>query len=275
MADHNLEYFLEVATIAAQAGGEVLKSYWGKLPHIEEKSPGDLVTVADREAEAVILDIIKTHLPDHPILAEESGASGTDHSPYLWAIDPLDGTTNFAHQFPFYAVSIGLLIEGVPQVGVIYAPFFEELFQGAEGIGAFCNQQRIQVSNTRELSRSLLVTGFAYDRTKVTDNNYAEFCHFTHITQGVRRPGSAAVDLAFVACGRLDGYWERGLSVWDIAGGVAIVRSAGGKVTAYNGTAFDIYSGKILATNGHLHQAMIHELRQVSPLPVQFPMGSR
>jgi myo-inositol-1(or 4)-monophosphatase len=270
---HDLQQFLDIATTAALRGGEVLKSYWGELAHIEEKSPGDLVTAADREAEAVILEIIHAQLPDHNILAEESGAMGTQDSPYLWAIDPLDGTTNFAHQFPFYGVSIGLLIDNVPSVGVVYAPFFEELFQGAIGLGAFCNQQKIQVSRTHELSKSLLVTGFAYDRTKTSDNNYAEFCHFTHITQGVRRPGSAAIDLAFTAAGRLDGYWERGLSVWDIAAGVVLVREAGGMVTAYNGSEFDIYSGRLLASNGLLHPAMIGELAKVSPLPVTLPMG--
>ncbi len=268
----NLASYLQVATKAARAGGEVLKSFWGKLAEIEEKNPGDLVTEADRQAEAAIVQVIRQELPEHNILAEESGAVHQQNTPYLWAIDPLDGTTNFAHQFPFFAVSVGLLINGQPKVGVVYAPFFEELFAGAEGLGATCNGKPIHVSSTASLERSLLVTGFAYDRTKVRDNNYAEFCHFTHITQGVRRAGSASVDLAYVACGRLDGYWERGLSVWDIAAGVVLVREAGGLVTAYNGAEVDVYSGKLLATNGHIHQAMVYELSQVSPLEVQFPM---
>lgn len=268
----NLKDYLAVATSAALAGGAVLKSYLGKLAKIEEKSPGDLVTEADRVAETEIVRVIQQELPQHNILAEESGAVNQYDTPYLWAIDPLDGTTNFAHQFPFFAVSVGLLINGYPKVGVVYAPFFEELFSAAEGLGATCNGNPIQVSKTSSLQKSLLVTGFAYDRTKVSDNNYAEFCHFTHITQGVRRAGSASVDLAYIACGRLDGYWERGLSVWDIAAGVVLVREAGGMVTAYNGAEFDVYSGKLLATNGHIHQAMIYELSQVSPLDVDFPM---
>jgi myo-inositol-1(or 4)-monophosphatase len=268
----NLRDYLEVATSAALAGGAVLQSYWGKLAEIEEKNPGDLVTEADRVAETEIVRVIQQQLPQHNILAEESGAVNQYDTPYLWAIDPLDGTTNFAHQFPFFAVSVGLLINGYPKVGVVYAPFFAELFSAAEGLGATCNGNPIQVSRTDSLQKSLLVTGFAYDRTKVSDNNYAEFCHFTHITQGVRRAGSAAVDLAYIACGRLDGYWERGLSVWDIAAGVVLVREAGGMVTAYNGAEFDVYSGKLLATNGHIHQAMIYELSQVSPLDVDFPM---
>lgn len=270
----NLANYLAVATTAALAGGAVLKSYWGKLAEIEEKNPGDLVTEADRQAETAIVQVIQRELPQHNILAEESGTLHQQDTPYLWAIDPLDGTTNFAHQFPFYAVSVGLLIHGQPKVGVIYAPFFEELFTAAEGLGATCNDKPIHVSSTASLERSLLVTGFAYDRTKVRDNNYAEFCHFTHITQGVRRAGSASIDLAYVACGRLDGYWERGLSVWDIAAGVVLVREAGGMVTAYNGTEVDVYSGKLLATNGLIHQAMIYELSQVRPLEVDFPMRS-
>jgi len=184
----------------------------------------------------------------------------------LWAIDPLDGTTNYAHQYPFSAASIGLLVEGVPCVGAIFDPFHQELFRAAKGLGATRNRLPIAVSQTTELRNSLLVTGFAYDRRETSDNNYAEFCHLTHLTQGVRRSGSAAIDLAYVACGRLDGYWERGLSPWDVAAGVVLVQEAGGKVTAYDRSPFDLLSGRILATNGHLHAALSHELLQVKPL---------
>jgi myo-inositol-1(or 4)-monophosphatase len=267
-----LRSYLDIATEAACAGGAVLKSYWGKLKDIQEKQPGDLVTIADKESEAAVLGIIQRHFPDHNILAEESGVFGTVESEFLWAIDPLDGTTNFAHQYPFSAVSIGLLIDGIPTLGVIYDPFHDELFRAATGLGATRDRQPIQVSNTQELSRSLLVTGFAYDRTRTDDNNYAEFCHFTHLTQGVRRSGSAALDLAYVACGRVDGYWERGLSIWDIAAGIAIVREAGGQVTAYDGSAQDPKSGRVVATNGHIHQQAIAELAQVKPLTEQFPV---
>ncbi|MFN3927549.1 MAG: inositol monophosphatase family protein [Pseudanabaenaceae cyanobacterium] len=269
----NLLKYLDIATIAALKAGAVLKQYYGKLADIQEKQPGDLVTIADQEAEAIIIDTLCTHCPDHQILAEESGAQGAPTSPYLWAIDPLDGTTNFAHQFPFYAVSIALLIDHIPSVGVIYAPFFDELYQGAIGLGATCNHQPIHVSTTTQLSKSLLVTGFAYDRRQNPDNNYAEFCHFTHISQGVRRPGAAAIDLAFIASGRLDGYWERGLCVWDIAAGVVLVQEAGGKVTAYDGSPLDIYSGRLLATNSHIHQAMVRELSKIKPLPINFPLS--
>ncbi|PLS68763.1 MAG: inositol monophosphatase [Cyanobacteria bacterium M5B4] len=272
---NDTQALLDIATLAASAGGNVLKKYWGKLKTIEEKAPGDLVTAADRESEIAILEVINRHCPDHGILAEESGSQGERHSPYLWVIDPLDGTTNFAHQYPMSSVSVGLLVAGVPTIGAIYDPFRDELFLGGIGLGAFVefhgDRVPIRVSNCSELKRSLLITGFAYDRTQTIDNNYAEFCHFTHITHGVRRGGSAALDLAYIACGRLDGYWERGLSPWDMAAGVALVRSAGGIVTAYDGTDYDLYSGRILAANPHLHSAMIAELAKVKPLTQSFP----
>lgn len=259
-----LQIFLDVATEAALSAGAVIQSYLGQLETVEEKGrPGDLVTAADRAAETTILEIIRRHFSHHSILAEESGKLGENQSEYLWAIDPLDGTTNFAHQYPFFATSIGLLIAGVPQVGVIFDPFHNELYRAAKGLGATRNRRPIQVSQTAELEKSLLVTGFAYDRRETSDNNYAEFCHLTHLTQGVRRSGSASLDLAHVACGRLDGYWERGLSPWDIAAGVILVQEAGGEVTAYDGSPFQINSGRILATNGRIHHSISNELLQV------------
>ncbi|MCY7368625.1 MAG: inositol monophosphatase [Chamaesiphon sp.] len=260
-----LATYLDVATAAALAAGAVLQACWGKLESIEEKGrPGDLVTEADKQAEAVILEVIRRHFPEHSILAEESGQFGDLDAEYLWAIDPLDGTTNYAHQYPFSAASIGLLINGVPAVGAIFDPFHKELFCGAVGLGATCNGKPIHVSKVDKLAQSLLVTGFAYDRRETSDNNYQEFCYLTHITQGVRRAGAASVDLAYVACGRLDGYWERGLSPWDLAAGVAIVEAAGGIVTAYDRTPFDIRSGRILATNGQLHAELSQELLHVA-----------
>lgn len=265
---NNLQIFLDVATEAALAAGAVLQGYLGKLEGaITEKGrPGDLVTAADKASEAEILSILRRHFPQHSILAEESGQLGNQDNQYLWAIDPLDGTTNYAHQYPAFAVSIGLLVDGVPQVGVIYNPFHDELFRAATGLGATRNRYSIQVSEISDLSKSLLVTGFAYDRRETPDNNYAEFCHLTHLTQGVRRSGSAALDLAYVACGRVDGYWERGISPWDVVAGVVLLREAGGKVTAYNGSSFNIESGRILATNGKIHDQLSHQLVEVPPL---------
>ncbi|MBW4648002.1 MAG: inositol monophosphatase [Kastovskya adunca ATA6-11-RM4] len=264
---NELQIFLDIATEAAMAAGAVLREYWGKLDAVEEKGrPGDLVTIADKQAEATILAMLRRHVPEHAILAEESGQLGDRSDQYLWAIDPLDGTTNYAHQYPMAAVSVGLIIAGTPQVGAIYNPFRDELFRAAKGLGATRNRQPIHVSQTAELSRSLLVTGFAYDRHETRDNNYAEFCYLTHLTQGVRRSGSASLDLADVACGRLDGYWERGLSPWDVAAGVVLVEEAGGKVTAYDDSAFVLESGRILATNGALHSNLSRELLQVPPM---------
>jgi myo-inositol-1(or 4)-monophosphatase len=255
----NLAALLDVATEAAQMGGAVLHSYWGKLENIREKGRlGDLLTEADQAAEAAVLAVIRRHYPDHQILAEESGSLGNLDSPYLWAVDPLDGTTNYAHQYPFSATSVALLIQGVPQVGAIYDPFHQELFRAAKGSGATRNRQPIHVSRTDKLSQSLLVTGFAYDRR--------EFCRMTHVTQGVRRGGAACLDLAYVACGRLDGYWERGLSPWDIAAGIVLVEEAGGVVTAYDQSPQRLDTGRLLATNGLIHQSLSQELLQIEPM---------
>ena len=256
-----LQVFLDVATESVLAAGAVLKDRWGKFNNVQEKGrQGDLVTEADKLAEAAVLKVLNLHLPNHQILAEESGALGNADSEYLWAIDPLDGTTNYAHGLPLVATSVGLMVNGVPTVGAVYNPFSDELFRAAKGLGATCNRRPIEVSDTEELSKSLLITGFAYDRRETTDNNYAEFCHMTHLTQGVRRLGCASMDLAGVACGRLDGYWERGIQPWDMAAGIVILEEAGGKVTAYDGSPLDIASGRILATNSLIHESLSQAL---------------
>ena len=262
----DLQRFLDIATEAASAGGAVLQHYWGNLSDIRQKGrPGDLVTEADKAAEKEVLAVLRRHLPDHAILAEESGSLGTQTNGLLWAVDPLDGTTNYTHQYPFCGCSVGLLIDGKPAVGAIFDPVRNHLFRAAKGLGATCNREPIGVSSTASLSESLLVTGFAYDRRETIDNNYAEFCHLTHLTQGVRRGGAASIDLAYVACGRLDGYWERGLSPWDLAAGVILVEEAGGSVTAYDQAPFDIESGRILATNGKVHSELSAALANVKP----------
>jgi myo-inositol-1(or 4)-monophosphatase len=262
-----LQIFLDIATEAAMSAGIILQECWGKLEKIEEKGgAGDLVTEADKKSETEILKILRSRVPNHAILAEESGAQGVADSEYLWAIDPLDGTTNYAHGYPIAAVSIGLLIEGIPQVGVVYNPFKNELFRAAKGLGATLNYRPIGVSQTSELSKSLLVSGFAYDRCTTKDNNYAEFCYLTHLTQGVRRSGSASLDLTEVACGRLDGYWERGIRPWDVTAGIVLVEEAGGKVSAYDGSEIDLRSGRILATNGRIHANLSQALRETPDL---------
>ncbi|MGD1919801.1 MAG: inositol monophosphatase family protein [Pleurocapsa sp.] len=267
LTPEQLQIFLDVATESVLAAGAVLQDRWGKFNNVQEKGrQGDLVTEADILAVAEVLKVLNRHLPDHQILAEESGALGNANSQYLWAIDPLDGTTNYAHGLPLVATSVGLMIDGVPSVGAVYNPFSDELFRAAKGLGATCNRIPIRVSQTEELSKSLLITGFAYDRRETTDNNYAEFCHMTHLTQGVRRLGCASMDLAGVACGRLDGYWERGIQPWDMAAGIVIVEEAGGKVTAYDGSPLDIASGRILATNSLIHDSLSKALLETPDL---------
>jgi len=263
-----LQVFLDIASEAALQAGVVLQDKFRNLKDIQEKGrSGDLVTEADKAAEAIVLNVLNRHVPDHKILAEESGTLGGNDSKYLWAIDPLDGTTNYAHGYPVSAVSIGLMIDGIPQVGVVYNPFRNELFRAAKGFGATCNNRPIQVSQTPQLKDTILVTGFAYDRRETIDNNYAEFCYLTHLTQGVRRSGAASIDLTDVACGRLDGYWERGLSPWDITAGIVIVEEAGGIVTAYDNSPVDINSGRLLVTNGKIHNSLSQALLESPRLP--------
>jgi myo-inositol-1(or 4)-monophosphatase len=240
--------------------------HYGRLASIESKGRvGDLVTNADLAAEKVVLEVLAASTPDIAVLAEESGAAG-EQDGLRWCVDPLDGTTNFAHGYPFFATSIGLTFRQKPVLGAIAVPFLGEVYWGAPGVGAFCNERAINVSSCKQLEDSLLVTGFAYDRHTRLDNNYAEFCWFTHRTRGVRRGGAAAVDLAFVAAGRQDGYWERGLSPWDLAAGVALVDIAGGCISGYGGDPFQLNSGRVVAAGPQLHPAILDVLAQVTPL---------
>ena len=255
-----------IAREAAAQGGAELMRHYGRLASIESKGRvGDLVTNADLAAEKVVLDVLAAATPDIAVLAEESGAAG-EQDGLRWCVDPLDGTTNFAHGYPFFATSIGLTFRQTPVLGAIAVPFLREVYWGAPGVGAFCNEEAITVSSCQQLEDSLLVTGFAYDRHTRLDNNYAEFCWFTHRTRGVRRGGAAAVDLAFVAAGRQDGYWERGLSPWDLAAGVALVDIAGGCISGYGGGAFELNSGRVVAAGPQLHPAIVNGLAQVTPL---------
>ena len=261
-----LEQLAQIAKTIADRGGQELMRHYGRIATVKSKGrAGDLVTNADLAAEATVLEALRNETPDIAILAEESGSEG-EQDGLRWCIDPLDGTTNFAHGYPFFATSIGLTFRQQPILGAICVPFLGETFWGAPGLGVFCNAEAIRTTHCRSLADSLLVTGFAYDRHTRLDNNYAEFCWFTHRTHGVRRGGAAAVDLAFVAAGRQDGYWERGLSPWDLAAGVALVDLAGGHISGYRGEAFDLSSGRVVAANPILHALMIQELTQIKPL---------
>lgn len=256
--------WLELAVRAARAGGQHLLEHLGQLQDVRVKSAsGDLVTEADLASEKAILEVLRREVPEHGILAEESGAHNANQSEYLWAIDPLDGTLNYAHAFPFFCVSIGLLKHNTPILGVIYAPALNELFQAEVGQGATRNGQPLQVSAVNTLEQSFLATGFPYTRGQIEDNNYKEFMYFGNRCQDIRRPGSAALDLANVACGRFDGYWERHLNPWDLVAGAAIILAAGGQISSYSGEVFDPHSGEIVASNGALHAQLIEGLQEV------------
>ena len=206
----------------------------------------------------MIIDRIISVFPDHQVLAEEGGASSSKASRYKWVIDPLDGPTNYTHRFPAFCVSIGLEIDGVVSVGVVFDPMRKELFVAAKGRGATCNGESISVSQTPTLNAALLVTGFSYDvRQDKTDNNFNFFRGFVKQAQGVRRTGSAAIDLCYVAMGRFDGFWEMKLSPWDVAAGSLMVTEAGGLISDFNGTPFSIYGGQLVASNGRIHKEML------------------
>ena len=267
LAPAELERLAAVARQAAQAGAEQLEHHFGQLERIREKGrAGDLVTEADVAAEQAVLMVLEAHTPELGVLAEESGRKAGSSSELEWCVDPLDGTTNYAHRYPFFGTSIGLTWRGQPLLGALAVPALRQLYWAAPGLGAWCNESRIQVSNCDSLASSLLVTGFAYDRHERLDNNYAEFAWFTHRTRGVRRGGAAAVDLAFVADGRLDGYWERGLSPWDLAAGVVLVEQAGGVVCAYDGGPADLAEGRLIACSPGVRQALIDGLAACTPL---------
>lgn len=257
-----------VARRAAEAGGAQLRTHFGRLASIREKGrSGDLVTTADTAAEAAVLALLERETPGLGVLAEESGRrAGAEAQDLEWCVDPLDGTTNYAHGFPLFGTSVGLLWRGTPLLGAIAVPRLDELFWAAPGLGAWCHDEPLQVSCCTALADALLVTGFAYDRATRLDNNYAEFAWMTHRSHGVRRGGAAAVDLAYVAAGRLDGYWERGLSPWDLAAGVVLVEQAGGVVSAYDGGPFELGSGRLIASAPGLQRPIIDALAACRPL---------
>jgi len=248
---------LAVAIEAARAAGVLLRTYAKNGFQITHKSSIDLVTDADHAAEQCIIEHIRARFPAHSILAEERGSDTESLSRYHWVIDPLDGTTNFAHGFPFYAVSIGVEHEGRGLIGVVHDPVRDELFTAQRGDGARLNGQPIAVSSTAQLDQSLLVTGFAYDIRDTPNNNLDHFSRFALHVQGLRRTGSAALDLCYVATGRFDGFWEVKLSPWDMAAGVVILKEAGGTVTDFKGQNHSIYQPELVASNGLVHQAML------------------
>jgi myo-inositol-1(or 4)-monophosphatase len=245
----------EIALQAARAGGQVLMNKFGFSLVIEHKGEIDLVTDADRAAEKAIVNVLRGTFPRHDILAEEADYEQMNSS-YRWIIDPLDGTTNFAHGLPWFAVSIALSINDKIVLGVVFQPYSGEMFVAEKGKGAFLNDSRIHVSRTGAMEQALLATGFPYDLKQSPVNNLDHFSHFQLTAQGCRRAGAASLDLANTAAGRLDGYWEMKLKPWDMAAGKLLVEEAGGRVSDFDGAPLGLSGQECLASNGLLHQAM-------------------
>lgn len=247
---------LAAAIEAALAGGEILRNRFGGRVEVSYKSELNLVTEADRESERTILDLLRRRAPGAAVLAEESGEREGDTA-RRFLVDPLDGTTNFAHGYPFFSVSIGFERDSELVLGVVYDPLREELFTAERGEGAFLNGRRLHVSGEKRLSRSLLVTGFPYDLKDDLSGSLRLFERFMGEVRAIRRAGSAALDLCYVAAGRVDAFWEEKLSPWDMAAGAVLVREAGGRVTDFAGGPFDCYGKEIVASNSLLHPSMV------------------
>lgn len=244
----------------ALGAGKILLKYYNKAHKIEEKPGAGIVTEADKASEDYLLKQIFRKFPESSIITEESGEHPGDKD-FCWVMDPLDGTTNYAHRFPWFGVSIGLVVEGKTKVGVIYLPVQKELFVAEKGKGSFLNGKRIRVSKCTEISKALFGTGFYYAKGDRFDEEVALFGKMNGIARGVRRPGSAALDLAYVARGIYDGFWEKGLSPWDVAAGFLLVEEAGGKVSNYSGAQTTIFDKECIASNGRLHRRMIEVIR--------------
>jgi myo-inositol-1(or 4)-monophosphatase len=253
----DLERIKDTGIGAAYKSAATLNHYLGNLTSVRKKGPTDLVTEADVESEKTIIQTIRSRFPDHEFMAEESGLSRTGPSPFQWIIDPLDGTTNFAHQVPFFCTSIAFALDGEVLVGVVLNPVSGELFTAIRGKGAFLNNTPIHVSNEKNISGSLLVTGFPYDVAQGIDATLCRLRNCLKAAQGIRRLGSAALDLCFVAAGRFEGFWEENLKPWDTAAGALIAEEAGARITDFKGAPYTIDKKEILATNSHIHQEML------------------
>ena len=255
---------LNFAIQTAREAGKILADKFGRALQVSNKGDIDLVTEADLAAERLIVERIRSYHPRHAILTEESGdvkeAGGPDAG-HKWIIDPLDGTTNYAHGYPVFCVSVALEHRGRVALGVVYDPTRDELFAAERGEGATLNGRRMRASDTDELNRALVCTGFPYDVRELGD--FARhFRQFIMRAQSVRRDGAAALDLAYVAAGRFEGFYEEGLRPWDVAAGVLLVEEAGGRVTHYDGSAFSIYGTHIAASNGLVHEEMLRVLAE-------------
>lgn len=267
--------FTAVAINVASKAGEWIKSKVGDYATLDYKSSSqDLVTEVDQGAETLIRNLLRTHFPTHAILGEEGvdpGAAASRQAvkevadaPYVWIVDPIDGTTNFVHGFPFYSVSIALAHQGELIVGVVYDPSHDEMFVAEKGKGAYVRGKRVHVSNDKNLANSLIATGFPADQQHAFPINMKELNAFAPKVRNVRVAGSAALHLAYVAAGRLSGFWETGLNAWDIAAGALLIQEAGGRVTDTAGGSYALSVRNVLATNGIIHDEMLETLRQVN-----------
>ncbi|MCK4641498.1 MAG: inositol monophosphatase [Candidatus Marinimicrobia bacterium] len=262
LSDILLINIFQTAIVAAQSAGQFIMENVDKAIEINFKGRANVVTDVDRGAEEIIISMVRESFPDHQILAEETPAINTS-SPFKWIIDPLDGTTNFIHGFPAFAVSIAVEYNSDVIIGVVYDPVRKELFSAIKNRGAFLNRNQIKVSNIKTLSESLLATGFPYELQGNFNLNMDIFREMYQNSQGVRRVGSAALDLCYTACGRFDGFWEFDLNPWDVAAGALIVSEAGGKLSDFSGKDFSIYGKQVLATNGLIELEMLFNLAQV------------
>ncbi|HET9916763.1 MAG TPA: inositol monophosphatase family protein [Candidatus Binatia bacterium] len=248
--------YLDAAWQAADAAGEIIHANWHKPKTLGYKGAVDLVTDTDRRCERTIVGILTKHFPEHSILAEEETRLERHENSYRWIVDPLDGTTNFAHGYPHVCVSIALERDGEVVLGLVYDPLRREVFQAVKDHGATLNGQTIRCSAVDDMDQALIATGFPYDRREHPDYYLSYFKAFLTRCQGIRRNGAAALDLCYVACGRIDGYWELKLKPWDVAAGSLIVAEAGGQLSDFHGRPFDIRGSETLATNKLLHAQM-------------------
>ena len=248
--------YLATAVEAALTAGRIQRQYFRQSPRIDKKGPIDLVTEADLAVEQAFRQMIAERFPSHAVLGEEAPpAPGDEQAPFRWIIDPIDGTTNFAHGLALFCVSIALEFDGRVECGVVYDPIADELFTAERAVGSWLNGRPLHVSSARDLANSLLCTGFRHGLPGPAERAVllAVFDEFTGRSRGVRRLGSAALDLCYVAAGRLDAFWEAGLCPWDTAAAALVVQAAGGLVTTYSGSEFTPFSPELIATNGHIH----------------------
>ncbi len=259
-----MKEFLQSAEEACRIAGKLQLEGLKRAKRIEFKGSINLVTDVDKACELAIVELLQGRFPDHDILAEEGSGRRKD-SEYKWVIDPLDGTTNYAHGYRLWAVSIALEYKGEIVVAAVHEPNHDEMFLAEKGAGATLNGERIRVSETAELGHAMLTTGFAYNVREAKNNNLDNFENFLMRARAIRRDGVAAIDLCYVADGRFDGFWELNLFPWDVAAGFLMIQEAGGRVSDFRGNPFDIYSKEILASNGRLHEAMVEVLAGARP----------